>query len=219
MSEFYQSTPVTTLFESEGILLGGGRKQDPDSLHLTIDEVILYLDYDFIESTVKMQIFDDSLRTYTFDEVYSQESYDRAVSDIQKISEEYPNRVEFRRIMETWKLFFTVAPKIVVIEGLVSDFTAKCDTCSDYNVDEFNFIYAPAFPGTELSESSLGLHWEYGCFGGKIYEGTFEDNVEEVHSMLRKMLIKAESKYKGEIKRALETIDGVATSSDQEIGL
>lgn len=207
--EFYDDSPATSLFTSDAIVLSGGREQDAITRQWTFTERILYISYDFAGKSISIGIFDDVSRSYVLGLINATD-YQQAESVLLGIEAEYPDTISSEDFLPDWKTFFTAMDKAVWIEGNVTDYAEDCEQCGDVNVDTFAFLYVPAVPGSALSESSLCLHWEFGCFGGTKYAGTYEDKVDHVRSLLTQMESQAIGNDKRGIKAAINALDAVS---------
>lgn len=204
--EFYDDSPATRLFTSDAIVLSGGREQDPVTLKWNFTERILYIDYNFASKDIALSIHDDVTRTYLLGPLYAT-SYEQAKAILLGIETEYPDMVSSDDFLPDWKTFFTAMDKAVWVEGNVTDYAEHCEQCGDMNVDTFAFLYVPVVPRSRLTESSLCLHWEFGCFGGTKYAGTYDETVDDVRSLLNQMKSKAMGSDKSNIKSALAALE------------
>jgi hypothetical protein len=207
--EFYDDSPATKLFTSDAIVLSGGREQDAVTRKWTFTERILYINYDFAGKSISIGIFDDVSRSYILGLINATD-YQQAESVLLGIEAEYPDMISSDDFLPVWETFFAAMDKTVWIEANVTDASGTCEQCGDQNVDQFAFLYVPAVPGSALSESSLCLHWEFGCFGGTRYTGTYEETVDDVRSMLCQMKSKAVGNDKRGIKAALNALDAAS---------
>jgi hypothetical protein len=207
--EFYDDSPATKLFTSDAIALSGGRKQDAVTREWTFTERILYVDYNFDSKIISISIHDDVSRTYILGPL-SAADYAQAKEILLDIEAEYPDTISSEDFLNDWETFYAAMDKTVWIEADVTDAIGTCDQCGDTNMDRFAFLYVPAVPGSSLSESSLCLHWEFGCFGGTKFAGTYEDTVDDVRDLLNQMCSKAKGNDKLSIKSALTVLDGVS---------
>lgn len=204
--EFYDDSPATKLFTSDAIVLSGGRKQDTVTRKWTFTERTLFVNYDFSGKYISISVFDDVSRAYVLGPVYAT-SYQQAKSVLMGLESEYPTKVDMVDYLSLWETFYAAMPETVWIEANVTDSTGTCDQCGDTNVDTFAFLYVPAVPGSELSESSLCLQWEFGCFGGTKFTGTYDETVDDVRSLLGQMESKAKGNDKRSIKNALDALN------------
>lgn len=207
--EFYDDSPATSLFTSDAIVLSGGREQDEVTRQWTFTERILYISYDFAGKSISIGIFDDVSRSYVLGLINATD-YQQAESVLLGIEAEYPDTVSANDFLPVWETFFAAMDKTVWIEANVTDASGTCEQCGDQNVDQFAFLYVPAVPGSALSESSLCLHWEFGCYGGTKYTGTYEDKVDHVRSLLTQMKAQATGNDKRGIKAALSALDAAS---------
>lgn len=203
--EFYDDSPATKLFTSDAIVLSGDRKQDAVTRKWTSTERIFYINYDFAGKAISVSIHDSVSRAYVLRPL-NVTDYEQAKNVLLGIEAEYPDTVSSEDFLSDWKTFFAAMDKTVWIEGNVTDFAADCDQCGDVNVDIFAFLYVPAVPGSALYESSLCLHWEFGCFGGTKYAGTYEDTIDDVRSLLNQMKSKAKGNDRLSIKGAMDAL-------------
>ena len=210
--EFYDDSPATKLFTSDAIVLSGGREQDPVTRQWTFTEKILYIDYNFASKAISISIHDDVTRAYLFGPLNATD-YPQAKAILLDIEAEYPDMISSEDFLYDWETFFTAMDKSVWVEGDVTDYAESCEQCGDVNVDTFAFLYVPAVPGSRLNESSLCLHWEFGCFGGTKYAGTYDETVDDVRSLLNQMESKAKGNDKLSIKNALAAVETAALIS------
>lgn len=207
--EFYDDSPATRLFASDAIVLSGGREQDEVTRQWVFSERILYINYDFAGKSISIGIFDDVSRSYVLGLINATD-YQQAKSVLLGIEAEYPDMISSDDFLPVWETFFAAMDKTVWIEANVTDASGTCEQCGDQNVDQFAFLYVPAVPGSALSESSLCIHWEFGCYGGTRYSGTYEETVDDARSMLTQMKSQAIGNDKRSIKAALSALDAAS---------
>jgi hypothetical protein len=207
--EFYDDSPATKYFRDVSIVLSGGREQDAVTREWSFTERIFYANYCFSDKSISLAIFDDVTRNYVLDTVYLQD-YSEAAELLQVIAGDYPGKINVKGTLSQWKVYFTAMKEGDFIESPVSDIDGSCGQCGDYNRDEFIFLYVPAVPGTDLDEASLGIHWDYGCFGGNKVTGVYDEVVEEVTEVLTRLEEVAKGKYKSAPKEALELLSKLA---------
>lgn len=203
--EFYDDSPATKLFTSAATLLSGGREQDAVTRKWTFTEKIFYVNYDFATKSISLSIFDDVSRSYVLGPV-NVTDFQQAKAMLLGIESEYPAKVVSKDYLSVWKTFFTAMDKAVWIDADVTDAFGTCDQCGDVNVDTFIFLYVPAVPDSKLRDSSLCLHWEFGCFGGTKFTGTYDETVDDVRSLLGQMESKAIGVDKLSIQNALAVL-------------
>jgi hypothetical protein len=202
----FNSTPADKIFPDVAIVLSGDRKQDPVTREWDFTECIFYADYHFEDRSVSIGVFDDVTRTYLYETEYLH-SVERAVAILEAIDVEYPGKINVKELTSSFKLFFLVAENAVGIDTPVTDFSASCEQCGDYNVDTLKFLYVPAVEGTLFKEGSIDLHWEYGCYGGTRIEGNYEDNYDAAKELLeRAKSMASPKKYKREIQKAIVSL-------------
>lgn len=203
----YNSLPLDSLFPEQSVVLSGTRKQDPVTREWEFTECIFYLRFDFDDACISISVFDDVTRSYIYGTEYVT-SLERAVSLLQEIDAAYPGHINVKKLTAKCKLFLRVAENAVSIKTPVSDYSDSCDQCGDYNVDILRFLYVPAVEGAKLREGSLDIHWDYGCYGGSMIQGSYEDYREQAEELLGRALSMASSKkYKKEIRRALNSLE------------
>jgi hypothetical protein len=197
--EFYDDSPATRFFTDQMVLLSGGRKQDEVTHEWEFTERIFYANYDFESKSIGFSIFDDVIREYVLKQVWV-EDYESAETLLMEVAKTYPGKVRTKDFLPKWKVFYTAMKDSVYIESQVTEVDGSCDTCGDYDRDEFIFLYVPAVPGTGLDQPSLALHWEFGCFGGTKFAGVYEDVVDKVTAMAERMEGFAEEQYVNNVK-------------------
>jgi hypothetical protein len=203
--EFYNDSPATNYFVDKSVVLSGERKQDAVTREWSFTERIFYANYYMEDMSLCFSIFDDVTRSYVLEPVYLTE-YKEAESLLRDIAKQYPGKIQIKKFLTEWAVYFTAVEEAVFLHGKVSDIDGSCGQCDDYNRDEFIFLYVPAVPGTPLNEPSLGIHWDYGCFGGTKITGVLEDVVDDVQALLPRMHEQAESKYKKDIQEMINIL-------------
>ena len=203
--EFYDDSPATRFFTDQSIVLSGGRKQDEVTREWEFTERILYINYLFNDQSISIGIFDDITRTYVRKTVYVKD-YQTAECILKEIAKTYPGKVETKDFLPKWKVFYAAMKDSVCVESQVTDVDGSCGQCGDYESNEFIFLYVPAVPGTALNQSSLGLHWDFDCFGGVKHIGTYEDVVDDVKDLAERMESSAEEKYKSKAGKVLKAL-------------
>jgi hypothetical protein len=212
--EFYNDSPATTFFTDESVLLSGGREQDEVTREWTFTERVFYANYHFDDKSISLSIFDDVTRSYVLDPGYVKD-YATAERLLRQVAKEYPKKIQVKSFLAKWKVFFAAMDGGAVAMGSrVTDFSESCDTCGDYNTDEFIFLYVPAVPGTALTEASLGLHWDFGCYGGMKISGVYEDVAESVTELALKMQDSTQDEYKDEVQVVIDTLSKVEDKTD-----
>lgn len=197
--EFYDDSPATRFFTDQMVLLSGGRKQDEVTREWEFTERIFYANYDFESKAIGFSIFDDVTREYVLKPVWA-EDYETAERILNEIAKTYPKKVKVKDFLPKWKVFYTAMKDSVFVASQMRETEGSCDTCGDYDTDEFIFLYVPAVPGTGLDEPSLALHWDFGCFGGTKYAGVYEDVVDDVTAMADRMEGSAKEQYVSNVK-------------------
>lgn len=206
--EFYDDMPATRFFVDSAVVLSGARKQDEVTREWEFTERILYTSYLFEDKSISISIFDDITREYVWKPQYVKD-YSTAERIIKEIAKEYPGKVKVKSLLSQWQVFYSAMEDAVFIESPVRDTDGSCGQCDDYNRDEFIFLYVPAVPGTKLDQPSLGLHWDFGCFGGEKWSGEYEEVVEEVTSLTSRMHSSAEDQYRSTIEEVQKTLETV----------
>lgn len=210
MSEFYESTPATRYFKSSRINLSGERIYNDETESWDGGEVILWVNYHFDRQNVSLEVYDDAQNGYRTE--VEAEDFNTVVSTLQGLAEVYPDKkTSLDALLPAMKVFFQAIPGMFANEADVTnvDF-GSCSRCGDYNVDKFYFIYVPAVPGTVLTEASLGLHWDFGCYGGREEAGTFDEVAEEVRQILSDMLKHADNNRKKGIRELISVVEDAA---------
>lgn len=204
--EFYNDSPFTNLFNDHSVVLSGGREQDEVTREWTFTEKIFYASYCLADKSISLSVFDDETREYLRGPVYVRTFHEAALF-VKEIAAEFPKKIAVKKLLAEMELYFTaMSDSAAFVEGRVTEVNYSCDQCGDYNTDEFIFLYVPAVPDSKLTEASLGLHWKFGCFGGRKSSGVFEDVVDEVQEMLEDMLEGAKTTCKPEIREALSVL-------------
>lgn len=202
----YIKTPADQIFPAVALVLSGDRKQDPKTREWDFTECIFYVDYHFDDRSISIGVFDDVTRSYLYETKYAK-SLGEAVATIEAIDVEYPNKFSVRELSVAFDLFYRVAEHAVSVHTPVTDTSDSCDQCGDHNVDIMDFLYVPALEGSEFTEGSIALHWEYGCYGGTVVEGSYEDNVDQAREILQRAKSMASAKrYRKELQRALVSL-------------
>lgn len=202
MEFYYEDTPATGLFRDHSVVLKGDRTQDEVTQEWTFTERILYMNYEFGSKSISFAIYDDEASEYFLDTVYV-EDYVTAENLLKKITAEHPGRIDTEDYLPLWKVFFEAMKETMFIESPVTNVSGSCGTCGDYNRNEFIFLYVPAVPGTALEDPSLGLHWEFGCFGGEKIAGDYEEVYSKVSDLLIMMKSRALDEYKKDVVEAM----------------
>jgi hypothetical protein len=211
--EFYNDdSPATRFFTDQSIVLSGGREQDAVTREWTFTERIFYANYNFDDKSISLSIFDDEIRKYVLEPSYVKD-YATAENLLRKIAAEYPKKVRVEDFLSKWKVFFTAMTDAVYVQSPITDTHNECGRCGDYNRDEFIFLYVPAVPGTALDEASLGVHWEYGCFGGIKISGTYEDEVEAVSELIQRMKESVMDDYAANVDEVLNVLEALTEAS------
>lgn len=202
----YNSTPAEVTFPQQSLVLSGDRKQDPETREWEFTEVTFYLDYNFDDRSISIEVFDDVTRTSLVGREYIKNSAD-ALAIIEAIDVQYPGKIKVAKLKKTFKLFFEVGVGAVAIDTPVTDTDYTCDQCGDYNVDTMKFLYVPGVKGTDFEEGSIELHWEYGCYGGLKVEGTYSDKADEAIEILNRAINAASKKsYKRKLREAVTAL-------------
>lgn len=195
------------MFHDTSVILSGSRKQDPVTYEWDFTEAIFYLGYNFDDASISLGIYDDASRSYLLETEYVK-SADRAIEILQMVDTDFPGKLNVQKLSSKFELFFKVAENAVYIHTPVTDTNDTCDQCGDYNVDILRFLYVPALEGSEFSEGSLDIHWEYGCYGGKMLQGSYEDYREMAVEMLdRAKSFASSKKYRREIQKAIVALN------------
>lgn len=197
--EFYDDSPATRFFTDHMVLLSGGRKQDEVTRKWEFTERIFYANYDFESKSIGFAIFDDVTRKYVLESVWV-EDYESAERLLKEIAKTYPGKIKVKDFLPKWKVFYAAMKDSVFVASKMRETEGSCDSCGDYDTDEFIFLYVPAVPGTGLDEPSLALHWDFGCFGGTKHAGVYEDVVDDVTEMAGRMESFAEEQYMKSVK-------------------
>ena len=205
MEFYYEDTPATGLFRDTSLVLSGDRTQDEVTQEWTFTERILYMNYELSYKSLSFAIFDDEAGKYVLTPVHV-EDYQAAENLLNEIVEAYPGKIDLGDYLPVWKLFFEVMKESVFIESPVTNVSGSCGTCGDYNRNEFIFLYVPAVPGTALADPSLGLHWEFGCFGGEKVAGVYEEVLTKVSDLLILMKSRALDEYKKDVVEAMAVL-------------
>lgn len=203
--EFFDDSPATRYFVDESVILSGGRSQDAETHEWSFTECIFYMGYVFEDKTVSIAIYDDSSRSYILKTVYVSD-YLTAESLLKKINADYPGKIKVKNILAKCRVYFKAVEDSFFIQSKVTDYNESCDQCGDYNRDEFIFLYVPAIPNTPLNESSLAIHWEYGCFGGTKHSGVYDDVVGDVDELLARMEEAVWEAYQQDVAAARDVI-------------
>lgn len=203
--EFYDDMPATRFFQDSAIVLSGGRKQDEVTRQWEFTERIFYANYIYADKSISIGIFDDISRKYVMEMTYVKD-YATAERLLKQIAKDYPGKVKLKDFLPKWKIFYTAMENAVEISSPVTDASGSCDSCGNYDTDEFLFLYVPAVPGTDLDEPSLGLHWEFGCYGGRKWAGSYDDAVEGVTEMAGHMEESVQADYKPNVTAVMETL-------------
>lgn len=203
----YNETPAYQMFPETSVVLRGYRKQDEETLEWEFTEAVFYLRYDFDDASISLGIYDNATRSYLLETEYAK-SAEQAIETLQLIDADFPEKLDAKSLSSKFELFFKVAENAVYVNTPVTDTNDTCDQCGDYNVDTLRFLYVPALEGTEFSEGSLDIHWEYGCYGGKMIEGSVEDYREIAVEMLdRAKSFASSKKYRREIQKAIVALN------------
>lgn len=206
--EFYDDSPATRFFTDQMVVLSGDRTQDAVTREWEFTERIFYANYDFESKSIGFAIFDDVTRKYVLESVWV-EDYESAERLLKEISKTYPGKIKVKDFLPKWKVFYAAMKDSAFVASQMRETEGSCDTCGDYDTDEFIFLYVPAVPGTGLDEPSLALHWDFGCFGGTKYSGVYEDVVDDVTALADRMEGSAEEQYVDNVramKKALTRI-------------
>lgn len=202
----YNATPADKIFPSIAVILRGERKQDPETREWDFSECIFYADYLFGDKSISIGVFDDVTRSYLVETKYVK-TLNEAVAMVQAIDMEYPGKIEVKKLVSKFKLFFRVCQNAVAISTPVTDTNDTCEQCNDSNVDTLDFLYVPALDGSSFKEGSLDIHWEYGCYGGTVIEGSSEMYLTEAYTLLKRAKSMASSKsYQLEIQKAIDSL-------------
>lgn len=205
MEFYYEDTPATGLFRDHSVVLSGDRTQDEVSREWSFTERILYINYGFADKSLSFAIYNDEAGEYLLDAVHV-EDYETAEGLLKEIAAEYPGKIDMEDYLPLWKIFFEAIKEAVFIESPVTNVSGSCGTCGDYNRNEFIFLYVPAVPGSALADPSLGLHWEFGCFGGEKIAGTYEEVLTKVSDLLILMKSRALDEYKKDVVEAMAVL-------------
>lgn len=206
--EFYDDSPATRFFTDQMVVLSGDRTQDAVTREWEFTERIFYANYDFESKSIGFAIFDDVTRKYVFESVWV-EDYESAERLLKEIAKTYPGKIKVKDFLPKWKVFYAAMKDSAFVASQMRETEGSCDSCGDYDTDEFIFLYVPAVPGTGLDEPSLALHWDFGCFGGTKYSGVYEDVVDDVTALADRMEGSAEEQYVDNVramKKALTKI-------------
>lgn len=203
--EFYDDSPATRFFTDQSIVLSGGRKQDEVTHEWEFTERIFYANYDFESKSIGFAIFDDVAREYVLKQVWA-EDYESAETLLMEVAKTYPGKVKTKDFLPKWKVFYAAMKDSVCVESQVTDVDGSCGQCGDYESNEFIFLYVPAVPGTGLDQPSLGLHWDFDCFGGVKHSGTYEDVIDDVKDLAERMESCAEEKYQRNVGKVLKAL-------------
>lgn len=195
------------MFPETSVVLRGYRKQDEETLEWEFTEAVFYLSYNFDDASISIGIYDNATRSYLLETEYVK-SAERAIEILQMIDGDFPGKLDVETLTSKFELFFELAPQAVYIHTPVTDTNDTCDQCGDYNVDTLRFLYVPALEGTDFTEGSLDIHWEFGCYGGKMIEGSVEDYREIAVEMLgRAKSFASSKKYRREIQKAIVALN------------
>ncbi|MBC9705066.1 MAG: hypothetical protein H9W81_08830 [Enterococcus sp.] len=202
MRDMYNS-PAMDFFTDMVFVVAGERTQDPETGQRDYTETILYINPHLDEKTVNIGLYDDPSHSYLINS--NPGSYASAETILRKIDSDYPGKIDMKAVLEMLRVFYTVAPGVRAIEDKVSLEMTDCENCGT-NVDEFFMVLVPSAADTPLTEASLNLHWEFGCFGGDAVNGVFSEVKDDAEQMLRRMLPDADRECKDGIKEALDIL-------------
>lgn len=197
--EFYDDMPATRFFQDAAIVLSGDRRQDEETLKWEFTERILYLNHNFEDKSISIGIFDDVTCKYVMEVVYVKD-YVTVERLLKQIAKDYPGKVKLKAFLAKAKVFFTAMEGAIAVESRVTDASGSCDGCGNYDTDEFIFLYVPAVPGSGLDEASLGLHWEFGCYGGRKIAGSYDEVAAEVTNLVGPLEDSVQDEYKQSVE-------------------
>lgn len=200
-----QMSPFSTMFDSRYFRLEGERWYDESKLRWGSNQTKLNVYFDPYGKRVNLCV---NAPNYVkkLDHMYTdQESLETALRSLES---EYPDSFSSLDLLQTTGIFFKAIECVVFLHGDVTKPTYdNCSQCGSMVRDDFEFMYAPAVPGTPLNKASLELYWEYGCYGGDSYAGAFDDYAPVVLERLEFMLETAEGNLKAPLRRALKLVE------------
>lgn len=163
-------------------------------------QVILWSDYNFQRQEVRLHITGPNVST-----MREFGDYAAAEKELLAVAEQYPGMIVTEALLSSWKMFFALEGLVSVVAD-VQPVSNWCWDCDNYSTNSFSFLYCPIISGASPKESSLYLHWEFGCDGGRKIAGLFDDVAGQVESMLTEMLQNADDSCKADLMKALEAV-------------
>lgn len=198
MRDIYNS-PAADYFNEMNIVLAGKNTQDPVTREWDHGTTVFYLNPYIMDKSVNLGVYNDRLRKYEISGYFDDfESLEEALRDVDA---KYPDKIDVDDILPMYRVFFQAAPGVISVEDKIGE-DYECEYCG-INKDDFDFLLVPAVPGTPLSEASLNLHWEFGCFGGESVNGVFSEVKDEALDLLQRMRKSAEKDYASSVKEAI----------------
>lgn len=200
------SSPADTLFEDINVTLAGGRWRDMETGEWTWDEVTLYIDYKFEAKGLRFSIHNDVTRKTELDKFA--DNLGAATAVLKKIAAEYPGKLQMKKLLPVWEVFFRAVEGFVEISSPVAQaFGEACAACGTVDTNSFTFLYVPAIPDSKLYDASVSLSWEFGsCSGALTVEGALDDVEAEAREVLGRMLDSADDQYKPAVQAALAAL-------------
>lgn len=200
MTSYAYQTKAQELFEGDVFLVHEYKVEK--------DYNTLYVDYDFGRNTVELLCYDGVKSAYV--DEYIVGSFAEASFAIKELDKKYPNKIELDDLLYRFKAFFAVTDRAVYINSSVTDTIDDeylfCDTCGSFDGNTYEFLFIPAIPEAEITEASLYLHYEYGCYGGEKVFGDFNEVRNEVLELLDSMRNRAEENLVSDVDRAIQAV-------------
>ena len=201
MRDIYGS-PAANYFNEMNIVLAGENTQDPETGEWDHGETNFYLSPYIMDKTVSLGVYNDRLHAYEVTGYY--DDFESLELVLRGVDTKYPGKINVDEILPMYRVFFQATPGVFSIEDKIGE-DYDCEYCG-VNIDAFHFLLVPAVPGTPLSEASLNLHWEFGCFGGEGVNGVFSEVKDDALDLLKRMKAAAEKGYTASVKEAIRQL-------------
>jgi hypothetical protein len=197
--EFYNDSPATSFFVGGNVDLTANR---PELLRRS---VMLWMSFSFAQPqpSMNLSIYNDATRSYVAN---FKGGLNELPAFIEATEKDY-NMVLPADLVDQATKFLAVKDQGFGFQREMDndyDSNAYCETCGDYNRNEVLAFYFPAF--SENSEASIGIGYDYGCYGGDKWVGDYGMMKDRVLEYAKTISPHAESRALKQIKKFIKRV-------------